>query len=787
MTASQPSLREDETDREFSFSISVPQVNAKPQAPSSKLHRSSKTQFLISRRDPLGLFGAWKLMFLLGLELGTWSFGLTLVTVLIVLLVPYSSFAAFGVISLSGSYTVDTGADLVFRVNQSSGDITSIQYNGVEYQATDKNSQIASGLGTATVTATTYGNTYIKITIVTSPTNSVVNSLTHYLMVTNGLNAIFMATYASAEPTVGELRWITRLQSAKLTNGPVPSDIRNTTNAIESSDVFGRGDGTTRSKYYGDTSTHGKDRAMDLTYCGATGAGIGVWMVFDNPRESASCGPFYRDIQNQCGADQEIYNYMNSGHNQTEAWRTNVLHGPYALVFTSGSPPALPLDYSWIETGGLNLTGWVSSTNRGVVTGVAAGIPAGFQAVVGFANTNAQYWSIVSSNGTYSTPLMKPGIYTAILYKGELEVVTNSLTVTAGQTNTLNLASTEIAPNFVFKIGEWDGTPNGFMNADKIITMHPSDVRMNPWGPFTYTVGDPISTFPMACWQTNNSPVTIQFNLTSLPTNNLTLRAGITCAYAGGRPKPTVNSYTPSSNPSPSSQPSSRSLTVGTYRGNNWLYTFSIPASAFVVGQNTLILNVISGSGSIGPYLNPGCAFDAVELDYANSGPSMPDPPSNLLAKFVTSSKINLAWTSNSTNEVNFLIERSLDNLSYTLIGAVTSGVTNFIDSTSPLRSTLYYRVRSSNAAGKSSYSNIATPVPPTISAASMSGNNFLLNGTGGFPGAAYYILFTTNLTSPRTLWPRIATNTFDPSGNFSFSQTLDADAVQRFFSLQLP
>ncbi len=310
---------------------------------------------------------------------------------------------------------------------------------------------------------------------------------------------------------------------------------------------------------------------------------------------------------------------------------------------------------------------------------------------------------------------MKPGAYTAILYKGELEVVTNSVTVAAGQTNTLNLASAEIAPNYVFKIGEWDGTPNGFHNADKIINMHPSDVRMDPWGPLTYTVGDPLINFPMACWQTNNNPVTIHFNLTSLPTNSLTLRAGITCAYAGGRPKPTVNSYTPGSNPSPSSQPSSRSLTIGTYRGNNWLYTFSIPASAFVLGQNTLILNTISGSGGIGSFLNPACAFDAIELDYPNTGPSLPAAPSNLLARFVTSPQINLTWTDNSTNEINFLIERSTDNLSFTLIGAVTSEITNFFDNSAPIGPPLYYCVRSANSAGNSAYSNLAAPTPPTI------------------------------------------------------------------------
>ena len=70
-----------------------------------------------------------------------------------------------------------------------------------------------------------------------------------------------------------------------------------------------------------------------LSYNGATGPGIGCWMVFGT-RESSSGGPFFRDIENQSGDDQEIYNYMNSGHNQTESYRLNVLHGPYALVFT---------------------------------------------------------------------------------------------------------------------------------------------------------------------------------------------------------------------------------------------------------------------------------------------------------------------------------------------------------------------------------------------------------------------------------------------------------------------
>jgi rhamnogalacturonan endolyase len=617
--------------------------------------------------------------------------------------------AAFGVTSGGGAYTVDTGAGLVFKVNQANGDITSIQFNGTEYQATDKNSHLISGLGTATVSAATYGNSYIKISCATSSSNAVASDLTHFLMVRNGYNNIYMATYATAEPGVGELRWITRLQSAKIPGGPIPSDIRNTTNAIESSDIFGRADGTTRSKYYGEAISRGKERAMDLTYCGATGSGIGVWMVFDQPRESASGGPFFRDIQNQCGTDQEIYNYMNSGHNQTEPWRTNVLHGPYALVFTTGGPPALPLDYSWIETGGLALPGWVSKTERGQVTGVVTGIPAGFQGVVGFENSAAQYWAVVSTNGTYASPLMKPGTYTVLLYKGELEVATNAVTVSAGVTNQLNLVSAETAPIALFKIGEWDGTPAGFLNADKIVQMHPQDTRMAAWGPATFTVGsDPISAFPMACWKDTNNPITILFNLAPNQVTNLSLRIGITCAYAGGRPKPAIGSWTPA-NPSPSSQPSSRSLTLGTYRGNNWLYSFNVPASALVAGENTLTLTVISGSGSLGPFLSPGCAYDAVELDIPNSGPALPLAPSGLTATNGGSAQINLAWNDLSTNEVNFLLERSLDNTNFALIAAVQSGITNYSDTGLSPATPYFYRVRAGNNSGYSAYTSVAS------------------------------------------------------------------------------
>ncbi len=324
-------------------------------------------------------------------------------------LLPQQGLGAFGVTDDGKAFVVDSGAGLVFKVNKTNGDIVSIRYQGgAELQEAKKGSHIASGLGSATkVTPAVIGDAIVKITLATDAGNNSVKSLTQYLLVRKGMNNIYMATYATAEPNVGELRWITRLDGTRFPESPKPSNNRGTTRTIESKDVFGSADGTTHSKYYGDAQTHGKDRAIDMTYCGVSGPGTGVWMIFGT-RESSSGGPFHRDIENQ---STEVYNYMNSGHNMTEPPRLNVLHGPYALVFTDGQPPAQPLDFAWIDTAGIDLKGYVPASQRGTVVGTVTGVPAGMRGIVGFSNASAQYWATVETGDAYISPPMKPGGY----------------------------------------------------------------------------------------------------------------------------------------------------------------------------------------------------------------------------------------------------------------------------------------------------------------------------------------------------------------------------------------
>lgn len=153
---------------------------------------------------------------------------------------------------------------------------------------------------------------------------------------------------------------------------------------------------------------------------------------------------------------------MNSNHAQTESYRTGFF-GPYALVFTSGSAPSSSLDLSFFANFGLK--GYVAASGRGTVTATVSGVASGFEVVVGLSNSAAQYWGKVSGSSVSITGV-KPGTYTATLYKKELEVGTGSVTVSAGGTSTITLTSTESIKTTIWQIGTPDGTPSGFLNAD---------------------------------------------------------------------------------------------------------------------------------------------------------------------------------------------------------------------------------------------------------------------------------------------------------------------------------
>ena len=92
--------------------------------------------------------------------------------------------------------------------------------------------------------------------------------------------------------------------------------------------------------------------------------------------------------------------------------------------------------------------------------------------------------------------------------------------------------------------------------------------------------------------------------------------------------------------------------------------------------------------------------------------------PSGLTATPVSPGQVNLAW-SDLTGETGFRVERSLDRVTWGLVGTTGAGVTSFQDATVSIGTSYQYRVEAVNSGGTSSCSNVAAattpaaPVPP--------------------------------------------------------------------------
>ncbi len=87
---------------------------------------------------------------------------------------------------------------------------------------------------------------------------------------------------------------------------------------------------------------------------------------------------------------------------------------------------------------------------------------------------------------------------------------------------------------------------------------------------------------------------------------------------------------------------------------------------------------------------------------------TVPNAPTNLFAvasSTGTSSFAALFWTDNSSNEIGFNVERSLDGVNFSLL--TTRTVANYNDFAVSAGNTYYYRINAYNAAGNSAYTTV--------------------------------------------------------------------------------
>jgi hypothetical protein len=129
-----------------------------------------------------------------------------------------------------------------------------------------------------------------------------------------------------------------------------------------------------------------------------------------------------------------------------------------------------------------------------------------------------------------------------------------------------------------------------------------------------------------------------------------------------------------------------------------------------------------------------------------------------------------------------------------TISGSTISGSTNYVltISNAQTNDSGTYWIVVTNAWGSLASSNavltvLTSPLFRSIIAAAGTNGGFILSGVGGTNSGAYYVLTSTNLLKPLTNWTPIATNQFDSTGHFIFTNAAQTNAPQEFYLLQMP
>jgi rhamnogalacturonan endolyase len=520
-----------------------------------------------------------------------------------------SAASDFGYTTESGKFIISTGAGLTIAMRQSTCDIVSMNYNDKELQYKSMGTHVNSGLGSVTSSIESLNDDKKTITVSCKKTG-----LEQTYFFRPNENVIYMGTYHSSDLVLPELRFLARMDKTVVNQGILEATIESGMTAIEAEDVVQNSEGITRSKFYSgvpfiDDDVHGVNSTAAEVY----------FVISEHGYEASSGGPFFRDINNKFDVSNELTFYMNSDHTRIEDYRYG-FHGPYALAFTSGAAPsASSLDFSFFQD--QTLTGFVPDAERGDVAGTitdANDVLGSSDVVIGFSNADAQYWvKVAAGEKTFTSPKMKPGTYKATVYKKQLAVGSASVTVSKGASTKGSIAvSYELAKDPIWRIGEWDGTPDGFLNADKIHKMHPSDSRMSAWESITFAAGsDDDSKFPMAQFRAANDDIKVTFSLTNAQAaESRTLKIGLTLAQASARSSVAVNGKWTAAVPA-SVAVKTRGVTRGVTVGNYKLYDYVIPSSALVSGSNTITLSIASGaSDPAEKFLSSSVVFDALEL-----------------------------------------------------------------------------------------------------------------------------------------------------------------------------
>ena len=124
------------------------------------------------------------------------------------------------------------------------------------------------------------------------------------------------------------------------------------------------------------------------------------------------------------------------------------------------------------------------------------------------------------------------------------------------------------------------------------------------------------------------------------------------------------------------------------------------------------------------------------------------------------------------------------DSASTAFLDAVTSATPGYGTDFRALSATTF------NAASGDSASVTIAQIVFTYSPAEtifLNGTNVVIVGTNGPPGGTNYLMASTNIALPISQWTPVATNQFDSSGSFRYTNAINANLPARYFRIALP
>ncbi|WP_404985583.1 LamG-like jellyroll fold domain-containing protein [Chryseobacterium sp. M5] len=181
-------------------------------------------------------------------------------------------------------------------------------------------------------------------------------------------------------------------------------------------------------------------------------------------------------------------------------------------------------------------------------------------------------------------------------------------------------------------------------------------------------------------------------------------------------------------------------------------------------GLNPNVFDALAVSTTHAPYLNIEVYINGL---HNTAAPDFIIPPSHLnFTNPVTTgtpaaSSLTVNWNDNATNETNYVLERSTNGTSFTVIATLPANTTTYNEAGLTPNTQYYYRVKAVNATESSVYtSNTSVTTPPVPSAPTKAANpnpangfndvqltngNLLLKWTGSTNTTTYTVYFGTD------------------------------------------